>query len=65
MNDDKDKIIKRLRKLMALTQSSNANEAAAALARAQKLTETHGITQDDIELSDIHESICDYWPVGV
>lgn len=64
MNDDKDKIIKRLKKLMALTQSSNANEAAAALARAQKLTETHGITQDDIELSDIHESICDYWPVG-
>lgn len=49
---------------MALTGSSNSNEASAALARAQKLMESHGITQDDIDLSDINESICDYWPVG-
>lgn len=61
---DKEKAIRRLKKLMALTDSSNANEASAALARAQKLMESHGITQDDVELSDINESICDYWPVG-
>lgn len=39
MSDDKDKAIRRLKKLMALTSSSNANEASAALARAQKLME--------------------------
>ncbi|HHR4769161.1 TPA: DUF2786 domain-containing protein [Salmonella enterica] len=64
MKDDKEKAIRRLKKLMALTDSSNANEASAALARAQKLMESHGITQEDVELSDINESICDYWPVG-
>ncbi|ECP3934161.1 DUF2786 domain-containing protein [Salmonella enterica] len=64
MSDDKDKAIRRLKKLMALTSSSNANEASAALARAQKLMEAHGVTQDDIEILDINESICDYWPVG-
>ncbi|EBS4241995.1 DUF2786 domain-containing protein, partial [Salmonella enterica subsp. enterica serovar Montevideo] len=64
MNDHKDKAIRRLKKLMALTSSSNANEASAALARAQKLMEAHGVTQDDIEILDINESICDYWPVG-
>ncbi|EHQ2118760.1 hypothetical protein KQ746_004129 [Salmonella enterica] len=31
MSDDKDKNIRRLKKLMALTSSSNANEASAAL----------------------------------
>ncbi|HHR4015026.1 TPA: DUF2786 domain-containing protein [Salmonella enterica] len=61
---DKEKAIRRLKKLMALTSSSNANEASAALARAQKLADAHGITQDDIDLSNINESICDYWPVG-
>lgn len=61
---DKDKAIRRLKKLMALADSTNANEASAALARAQKLMENHGITHDDIELSGINESICDYWPVG-
>ncbi|EHF4788490.1 DUF2786 domain-containing protein, partial [Salmonella enterica] len=64
MNENKDKAIRRLKKLMALTGSANSNEASAALARAQKLMAAHGITQDDIDLSDINESICDYWPVG-
>ncbi|EDX4489660.1 DUF2786 domain-containing protein [Salmonella enterica subsp. salamae] len=64
MNENKDKVIRRLKKLMALTSSSNANEASAALARAQKLADAHGITQDDIEILDINESICDYWPAG-
>ncbi|EIJ8629725.1 DUF2786 domain-containing protein [Salmonella enterica] len=61
---DKEKAMKRLKKLMALTGSSNASESAAALSRAQKLAGAHGITQDDIEILDINESICDYWPVG-
>ncbi|ECG8512817.1 DUF2786 domain-containing protein [Salmonella enterica subsp. diarizonae] len=40
MDENKDKVIRRLKKLMALTGSSNANEASAALARAQKLART-------------------------
>ncbi|ENA7966815.1 DUF2786 domain-containing protein [Salmonella enterica] len=63
-DNDKDKAIRRLKKLMALTGSSNANEASAALARAQKLMEAHGVTQGDVEILDINESSCDYWPVG-
>lgn len=46
---DKDKVIDKIKKCMALGQSSNANEAAAALRQAQKMMATHGLTEDDIE----------------
>jgi hypothetical protein len=59
-----EKIMDKLRKLYALSKSSNPHEAAVALQRAQKLMQHHGIDQSDLELSDISESISDYWPVG-
>lgn len=43
-----DKIIDRIQKLLALTQSSNVNEAAAAMAAAQAL-----MTKHELELADI------------
>lgn len=46
---DKDKIIDKIKKCMALGQSSNANEAAAALRQAQKMMAAHGLTEDDVE----------------
>lgn len=46
---DKDKVIDKIKKCMALGQSSNANEAAAALRQAQKMMAAHGLTEDDIE----------------
>lgn len=49
---DKNKIIDKIKKCMALGKSSNANEAAAALRQAQKMMNTHGVTEDDIEGSN-------------
>lgn len=46
---DKSKIFDKIKKCLALGQSSNANEAATALRHAQKLMEKHGITAEDIE----------------
>lgn len=46
---DKDKIIDKIKKCMVLGQSSNANEAAAALRQAQKMMAAHGLTEGDIE----------------
>ncbi len=47
------KILERIRKLLALSQSSNQHEAAIALNRAQKLMAEHGVTDIDLELADI------------
>lgn len=49
---DKNKIIEKIKKCMALGQSSNANEAAAALRQAQKMMNAHGLTEDDVEGSN-------------
>lgn len=49
---DKNKIIDKIKKCMALGSSSNANEAAAALRQAQKMMNMHGLTEDDIEGSN-------------
>lgn len=64
MSHDKNRILDKLKKLFALSESNNPHEAARALERAQKLIQTHGISQEDIALSDINESISEYWPVG-
>jgi len=47
-----DKIIDKIKKLLALAKSANANEAALALSRAQKLMQEHAITYTDISLAD-------------
>lgn len=49
---DKNKIIDKIKKCMALGNSSNANEAAAALRQAQKMMNMHGLSEDDIEGSN-------------
>jgi hypothetical protein len=55
MNADRDKIIDKVKKCLALAKSSNEHEAAAALRQAQKLMQAHGISDLDIEHADIQE----------
>jgi len=52
---DRDKIIEKVKKCLALAKSSNEHEAAAALRQAQKLMQAHGIDDLDIEHADIQE----------
>ncbi len=52
-------ILERIKKLMALSQSSNPNEAAVALSRAQKLMAEHQISSQDLSVSDFDESSVD------
>jgi len=52
---DRDKIIAKVKKCLALAKSSNEHEAAAALRQAQKLMQAHGIDDLDIEHADIQE----------
>lgn len=52
---DKEKILEKLKKLLALSKSDNPHEAALALQRAQKLMLAYNITQADLALSDIRE----------
>lgn len=48
--------MRRLRKIMALTNSSNPGEASAALHQAQKLMEKHNLSAEAVEQSAITES---------
>ncbi|SIQ30159.1 DUF2786 domain-containing protein [Marinobacterium stanieri] len=50
------KILDKIKKCLALAKSNNANEAATALRQAQKLMAEHGITGDDLELSEIQRA---------
>ncbi len=52
---DQESILKRIGKLLALSKSSNPNEAAAALSRAQKLMAQYGLSEKEISLSSIGE----------
>lgn len=53
---DQDRIIDKIKKCLALSQSSNAGEAANALRQAQKLMEMHGITEAKLGQSEIGEA---------
>ncbi|KGJ92133.1 DUF2786 domain-containing protein [Colwellia psychrerythraea] len=53
-----NKILNKIKKLLALAKSSNANEAAAALSRAQKLMQEHAITLTDVDLADCSTAEC-------
>lgn len=48
-----DKILERVKKLLALSSSSNEHEAGAALAKAQALMEEHNLTEGKLRLSEI------------
>lgn len=49
-------IIEKIRKCLALSQSANEHEAAAALAKAKALMQEYGITQAAVDIADIKES---------
>ncbi|EBV3452553.1 DUF2786 domain-containing protein [Salmonella enterica subsp. enterica serovar Typhimurium] len=61
---DKEKVLEKLKKLLALSKSDNPHEASLALQRVQKLMQAYDITRDDIALIDIDESISNYWAAG-
>lgn len=48
----KDKLLKKIKKLMALSQSSNPHEAAKALELAQKLMVENDLNQSDVLFSE-------------
>lgn len=50
------KILDKIKKCLALAGSDNPNEAATALRQAQALMSKHGITSEDMELSEITTS---------
>lgn len=52
---DRD-LLKRIRKCLALSASSNEHEAAAALAKARDLMAEHGISDADLAMADIGEA---------
>lgn len=49
-------LLKRIRKCLALSSSSNEHEAAAALAKGLELMREHGITDEMLELAEIEEA---------
>jgi len=55
---NKQNILAKIRKCMALAASSNANEAATALRQAQKLMARYGITDADVRLADVSTAHC-------
>lgn len=52
-----EKIVARINKLMALTQSSNENESAKAAEMAFKLMEENGITASDLKSASLEEEL--------
>ena len=56
---DRQKVIDKIKKCMALGKSSNANEAAAALRQAQKMMAMHNLSEADIEGSNYSNETVD------
>ncbi len=54
--DEKKRILRRLKKVIALSESSNPGEAAAALHQADLMMKKYGITKVDAEISSVEES---------
>lgn len=48
-NEEKAKVLEKIKKCLALGKSSNEHEAAAALRQAQKLMEKYNVTEEDLE----------------
>ena len=57
MSQGHTRIIEKVRKLLALSQSDNAHEAAAAAAKAQELLAEHNLSMADVPAEDAR-SIC-------
>lgn len=52
-HQNKNRIMDKIIRCLALSKSSNENEAATALRQAHALMQKHGITTTDIQLADI------------
>lgn len=52
-SEDHSRILRRIKKCLAMAESSNENEAAVALRQAQKLMQEHGIVMEDAQAPDI------------
>ncbi|MFJ7315240.1 DUF2786 domain-containing protein [Pseudomonas sp. NPDC098747] len=50
-----ERIIRKIKRCMALSQSSNENEAATAIRHAQSLMREYRLTETDVRLSDVGE----------
>ena len=65
MSIDRDKALDKIRKCLALGKSSNEHEAAAALRQAQKMMAAHGLTEEDIGLTEFaYETIVTDYEFG-
>lgn len=53
---DREKILDKIKKCLALSQSPEPAEAAAAMRQAQKLMELHSVAQGDLVASDLGEA---------
>lgn len=54
---DKDKIINKIRKLLALASSKNENEAQSAMLMAQKLMAIHNIEMSQVEAVEVDNKV--------
>lgn len=52
---NRDDALKKIKKCLALGESSNPHEAAAAMRQAQKLMAEHKVTEADVGLADVTE----------
>lgn len=46
-------LMAKIKKCLALAQSANEHEAALALEKARALMEEHGVSAEDLQLSDV------------
>ena len=53
---DKERILEKIKKCLALSKSANEHEAAQALKQAQALMREYGITDIEVELSAVKET---------
>lgn len=57
MSNIDPKILSKIRKCLALSSSSNPNEAATALRQAHALMQKHGVSSHEITMADVGESV--------
>lgn len=51
-----ERVIRKIKRCLALSQSANEHEAATAMRQAQALMREHQLTETDVHLSDVGES---------
>lgn len=53
----RDQALSKIKKCLALAKSSNHHEAGVAMRQAQKLMAEHSVTETDLTLADVSESV--------